>query len=392
VLLVTLGAAAPALERALAARGWPVTAAADTRAAVQSLEAGGVDVAVLPELGSPRATVALLRRVAQAAPAARRVVLLREAATDAAAAYANQGAAHRLLAPPLGAGRLIQAIRQEWGRAREERLAWLQEVREEPSLQRLRVLTEERSQALTQSNRELRAALREASKRNKALSALNRSLRIQSTTDPLTGLFNRREFLNRVRTEWGRYRRYGRPLSLIMLDIDRFKLINDTHGHECGDRVLRQLGQLISRNKRAQDLCCRYGGEEFVVLLTETTLEAAFHVAEGLRRLIARQDFQYEGQAIPVRVSLGVSGAAEQQPADVEAFINMADKAMYRAKREGRDRTVVLDAADESRIARQSVHGAPVERATVKAPRRKAAGRTATRPRAQRSRTARTAG
>jgi len=222
------------------------------------------------------------------------------------------------------------------------------------ALAELHALMAAREEELSRTNQELRKALREIGRKNRALTALNTSLRIQSTTDPLTGLFNRREFLTRIRTEWGRFRRYSRPLSLIMLDIDRFKRINDTFGHECGDLVLAELGQLVRHHKRAQDICCRYGGEEFVVVLPETSLDAAFHAAEDLRKRIAGHAFRYDRQTLPVRVSLGVAGAAEHKPRDVEGFINMADKAMYRAKREGRDRTVVLDAADESLIARQS--------------------------------------
>jgi len=351
-----------ALERALLAQGWSVVVAVDARAAERAAAEATPDVAIVPELRSARATTSLLQRLERAAPGLRPVVLLRaggaEAEPGALLTYANIGGAHYLLQPPQSPQRLVRAIRQVWQRQQEERIA-LADESGGAATARLRALMEQRTQELRSANRELRRALREIARKNKALTTLNESLRIQSTTDALTGLYNRREFLNRIRTEWGRFKRYGRPLSLIMLDIDHFKRINDTYGHECGDMVLRELGHLISRHKRAQDLCCRYGGEEFMVVLTETTMDDAFHVAEGLRRLIGEHAFAYDGQPIQVHVSLGVSGAAEQLPADVETFINMADKAMYRAKREGRDRTVVLDAADESRIARQTLAGPP---------------------------------
>jgi diguanylate cyclase (GGDEF)-like protein len=378
VLLVAPPGGAPSLKRGLATQGWPVAVAADGRAAARQLAATPADVAVVAELPTPRATVALLRRLGRAAPALRSIVLLRRAEPAALLAYANEGGARSLLAPPQSAPRLVGAVRQLWKHQREARKALLRGGERSPAMVQLQGEMQEHTQALSHANRSLRKALREIAHKNRALLTLNKSLRIQSTTDALTGLYNRREFLTRIRTEWGRFRRYGRPLSLIMLDIDRFKRINDTHGHECGDHVLRSLGHLISKNKRAQDLCCRYGGEEFVVLLTETTLEAAFHVAEGLRRLIAQHVFDYDDKQIEVRVSLGVSGAAEQQPADVEAFINQADKAMYRAKREGRDRTVVLHPEDPSRILRQSVAGPPAQPGKPGARRAKSAGARAT--------------
>jgi diguanylate cyclase (GGDEF)-like protein len=373
----------PAIERALSGQGWSVALAADARAAAQRLAKAPVDIAIVPEGRTPRATVALLRRLAAATPALRRIVLLHQADPQALLAYANEGGAHCLLKPPHSTGTLVRTVREQWGRQQAERKAWLELGDHGQALAELRALMEERAAELSRANRELRRALREIARKNKALTVLNESLRVQSTTDALTGLYNRREFLNRIRTEWGRFKRYARPLSLIMLDIDRFKRVNDTHGHECGDVVLRELGYLIGRNKRAQDLCCRYGGEEFVVLLAESTLDAAFHVAEGLRQLVADHRFEYEGQRIPVHVSLGVSGAVEQQPRDVEAFINLADKAMYRAKRQGRNRTVVLDAADESRIALESREEPAPERPPlrVEAPERRKRPRSAARKR-----------
>ena len=371
VLLVAPPRRFAALLRAFSAQGWPVREAATPRAAEQALTAAPADVAVVPELATPRATVSLLRRLGRAAPALARLVLLRGRDPQALLAYANQGGARHLLPSGAGARGVVRAIRQLRSERERERLALLSGSTRGQALRALQSETQTRTKDLSRANRELRRAVREIAEKNRALTTLNESLRIQSTTDPLTGLYNRREFLNRIRTEWGRFRRYGRPLGMIMLDIDHFKRINDTYGHECGDVVLRSLGRLIAQHKRAQDLCCRYGGEEFVVLLTETTLDAAFHVAEEMRRRIGSHPFEYDDQPIQVRVSLGVSGAAEQNPADVEAFINLADKAMYRAKREGRDRTVVLDAADESRILLQSRH----EETARKAPHAKGAGR-----------------
>jgi diguanylate cyclase (GGDEF)-like protein len=135
-----------------------------------------------------------------------------------------------------------------------------------------------------------------------------------------------------------------------MLDIDHFKQVNDTYGHECGDTVLATLGELLRGQKRRQDVVCRYGGEEFVIILAETSLEAAFKVAEKTRQLVADSDFRCGDVKIPVKISLGVSGAAEHHPASDADLVKIADLGLYRAKQSGRNRTVVLEGLDSDRV------------------------------------------
>lgn len=159
--------------------------------------------------------------------------------------------------------------------------------------------------------------------------------RYMSLTDPLTGLFNRRHFDNTLEREFLRSKRYDGNLSLAIIDIDFFKSINDTYGHLCGDYILKEVGYLILDNFRKTDLVFRYGGEEFVVLLTETDLEHSKIPMERLRKKLESSVFIFNGQHLKVSVSAGVS-LNNVETAD--EFIANADKALYSAKENGRNR------------------------------------------------------
>ena len=157
--------------------------------------------------------------------------------------------------------------------------------------------------------------------------------------DALTGLSNRRHFDERFQEEWSRAFRYGRPLSLLMCDIDHFKRINDVHGHVHGDAVLKAVGQALLRGSRSSDVLARYGGEEFVVLLCETVLEHAMAVAERLRAAVKELPFTTSPSGVfSVTISIGVSTLASGKPADLTQLLAEADEALYAAKRLGRDR------------------------------------------------------
>lgn len=169
------------------------------------------------------------------------------------------------------------------------------------------------------------------------LKALQEKLAIQAHQDYLTGLSNRRFFLEQGETELARAQRYGNTLSLFMLDIDHFKVINDTHGHKAGDLVLQRLSQIMRETLRTVDLIGRIGGEEFAVLLPETNLQAAFEVAERLREKIATSDVILEG-GLPLRftVSIGIT-ALQPHDTNLDILLNEADRALYRAKSAGRN-------------------------------------------------------
>ncbi len=156
--------------------------------------------------------------------------------------------------------------------------------------------------------------------------------------DGLTQVYNKRYFLERLESELSRARRYERELSLIMFDIDHFKQINDTYGHLAGDAVLKQLCQVVHAKIRREDMLCRYGGEEFAILVPELDQEHALMAAEKIRSLVEGTTFSFEGTDIPVTISLGVASVGTE-PIDSETFIKLVDDRLYQAKRTGRNRT-----------------------------------------------------
>ncbi len=163
-------------------------------------------------------------------------------------------------------------------------------------------------------------------------------LRILAATDPLTGLWNRRSFLEKAEHEVQRARRYGRALSVVMVDIDFFKKVNDTHGHDGGDAVLRRFSQVLKSGVRQSDVVGRWGGEEFVLLLPETDIAAAGAVADTLRRQVAAAPADLpDGATLAITASFGVSTLSGEGD-EVTDMLRRADEALYEAKHSGRDR------------------------------------------------------
>lgn len=165
-------------------------------------------------------------------------------------------------------------------------------------------------------------------------------------TDTLTGVNNRRYFESRCLEEVTHAQRHALPLTCMFLDVDKFKRINDTFGHQSGDKVLRNVAGLIKLQLRANDVIARYGGEEFIVLLPQTDLAQACDIAERVRSAMSAHPFQtISGESIQVTISIGISIlAAEAAGKDIdvlaEKFIGLADEALHQAKREGRNRVV----------------------------------------------------
>lgn len=171
--------------------------------------------------------------------------------------------------------------------------------------------------------------------------ALIEKLALQARNDSLTGLNNRRYFLERCEEELNRAVRSEKVMSLLMLDIDHFKKVNDTYGHKTGDQVLIQLADIMRHTLRSIDIIGRYGGEEFVVLLPETDAEAAMEIAERLRINVAETPFVLEaGMPLKVTVSIGVSSLDAGQT-NIDILINAADAALYRAKNTGRNMVIL---------------------------------------------------
>lgn len=164
-------------------------------------------------------------------------------------------------------------------------------------------------------------------------------LRVQSTIDPLTGIFNRRYFMERLREETDRATRYGTPFAVAFIDIDNFKRINDEYGHLSGDDILKQLTQTCSAQIRDIDTLARIGGEEFALLLPQTTAEQAAHLVERLRASVAATRAQIGDGKLAVTVSIGLAGSSSDAP-DIDGILRRADEALYAAKRQGKNRLV----------------------------------------------------
>lgn len=160
-----------------------------------------------------------------------------------------------------------------------------------------------------------------------------------AATDGLTGLINRRQFNNQLHSEIARARRNKKPLSLALFDIDDFKKINDFYGHQVGDRILKELGQVIIDNVRESDIPARYGGEEFALILPETRQTEAYEILERLRALIERTVFCLPDNPITTSVSVGIS-QLEPKESTIFDLVEHADNALYDAKRNGKNRVV----------------------------------------------------
>jgi diguanylate cyclase (GGDEF)-like protein len=184
-----------------------------------------------------------------------------------------------------------------------------------------------------------------------------------ATFDKLTGVSNRQALLGALVSEVERANRYGRPLSVAFVDIDHFKAVNDSYGHATGDVVLRGVAQTIKANLRASDRVGRYGGEEFMLLLTETDVEEGAALTEKLRNLVARQRFAIEGgQQISVTISIGIAGGSAGLR--TEHLVRDADAAMYSAKSLGRNQTYIFAEPDEdARVPRAPISAAGRSRA-----------------------------
>lgn len=200
-----------------------------------------------------------------------------------------------------------------------------------------------RSRAFGARERAMAGTLRNLMMEAKALEfrrLAEERLQLEASTDSLTGLINRREFSRLGTIEVKRARRHDRELAVVYFDIDHFKAVNDTHGHEAGDLVLRQVAEQCLKRVRANDLCARLGGEEFVVLLTETGLPAAVRVAECLRQQFENCSVDYQGTEIRFTSSFGVAELDRSSGETLEDVLKRADEALYEAKESGRNRVV----------------------------------------------------
>ena len=186
----------------------------------------------------------------------------------------------------------------------------------------------------------------------KELVETNRRLELLSITDGLTKLHNHRFFQDELARAFEESQRYGRPLSLAMIDIDFFKKVNDTYGHAVGDDVLKRVAQIYRDSVRSTDLVARYGGEEFAVMMPETDLEDAITFAEKIRSIIETTPIETQAGPLQATVSLGVASVPRSSIQSSKELIIAADKALYRAKKNGRNQVQAEKRRDTGRATR----------------------------------------
>lgn len=197
-----------------------------------------------------------------------------------------------------------------------------------------------RTVALSATRARLRQSEAALQSQLQAIQSLQDQLTEQTNRDPLTGLYNRRYLTTALQRETDACAREGATLALLLIDLDLFKQINDRHGHAAGDDVLCQISALLLQSMRPSDICCRYGGEEFLLVLPGMGLQTSVERAQALRQQVAERRWLAEGQPIGVTLSVGVACAHNARVAPA-ALIDMADRALYQAKAEGRNRVCV---------------------------------------------------
>jgi diguanylate cyclase len=202
-------------------------------------------------------------------------------------------------------------------------------------MQRFRDAESERLKQMEQQVEQLTGRLHSVQAESDTLRKRLKDERDQAMIDPLTGIPNRLAYNDRLKQEEARWRRYGSALVLMVWDVDRFKLINDTYGHQAGDKVLTVIAKLLHKQVRETDFVARYGGEEFVLLLPETSLENAAIVGEHLRKSVEECEFHFRGSRVPITISCGMSQFGEGDTA-TKVFAR-ADAALYKAKESGRN-------------------------------------------------------
>lgn len=207
----------------------------------------------------------------------------------------------------------------------------------------------------------------ELEERERQLLEVNEKLRHMSRTDGLTGLDNRRYIEQQLDMMYAHSERLGEPLACVMCDLDRFKSVNDDHGHHAGDAVLKQFAAILKREAREIDRVGRYGGEEFVVLLPGTVLDAAVTFAERVRKQVEGHTFTFDGGTLTRTASFGVAGWPHPRISTCEGIVRAADDALYVAKETGRNRVIRFD-SDEFNAHTSATDGSSEDSAPPRSP------------------------
>lgn len=188
----------------------------------------------------------------------------------------------------------------------------------------------------------------ELRKRNSELQQMLQHVEVLAITDPLTGLHNRRRFDDVLKREFAVTKRYGTPLSCLMVDVDHFKRVNDLYGHDAGDQVLCNVASRLTATLREVDLAARFGGEEYAVIMPQTPKEGAQVVAERIASLVRRESFDFDDGSASVTVSIGVAESQDATGGAPEGLVKAADSALYLAKSRGRDQVALYDRESEA--------------------------------------------
>lgn len=220
---------------------------------------------------------------------------------------------------------------------------------------------QQRSQLESNFEDELQSRTLELTATLNELEEKNRILAEQNTHDALTGCRNRAYFDKKIVAELKRSRREQRPLGIIMLDIDRFKEVNDNHGHLAGDRVIQAVANRAQQMlKRSSDQLCRYGGEEFAILLPNTTTEGCALLAEHIRHNIAAIPIATDGAELHITISAGIFACTASAQHLSRDFIDAADKALYQAKQDGRNRVKIAPNSEPDAAVSEGVSDEPI--------------------------------
>jgi len=209
------------------------------------------------------------------------------------------------------------------------------------SYEKLLKLTKKLTKVGDANQRKLLLAYDEIDKQKKQLDTAYEKLNKLSRIDPLTGLSNRRDFLEKVNNEKIRYERDKKNFSLILSDIDNFKSFNDKYGHDCGDFVLTKVSEIFTKTVRRQDSVGRWGGEEFILLLPNSSKEGAIMTAEKLRKAISSNTYKYNDLYLSITMTFGVSIFSDS--CSINECIKLSDEALYRGKKRGKNCVVYID-------------------------------------------------
>jgi len=333
VLIVDSNAEDVALiERSLRNNGYLLVRASTGDEAIRIISESQVHV-VLLAAGMPGSDVSnlmkIMRGIHRTSPP--QLILLARAG-DEADPLASESGPDDFIRKPLNEHELLARTRA--AHARWQSLATLLKERE---FYRIAVAEEERLSSLVlDQNQSLKDAYDKIRKLNEELEKANKELEQIAAYDCLSGLLNRRSLFTRMAIEIERCIRLEAPMAGLMIDIDKFKDINDNYGHQCGDMVIKEIGAHLSRGLRKYDYAGHYGGEEFFIMLSNTTETQAFGISERFRHDMEQAVFTCDGETFHVTISIGVScyRAGEAQ----ETWIERSDRAMYQAKQAGRNR------------------------------------------------------